>query len=190
MTENEKDRKEDLIILFSGGADSTLLLKFAKSIGRVPLAIMIDYNQLHIQELEYAKKFLDQNKISNMTVKIDGYHVNSGLTGNGKKGTYDGVSEFNVPGRNTIFLSIAYGIAESEDIGEIWFGANQSDYENLFPDCSQEYIERMNMVLSIASSKPIKIKAPLLGCDRYIVNELLKKYDIDKSELFSGYGKL
>ena len=39
----------DLVILFSGGADSTLLLKIAEKINRKPLALMIDYNQLHIQ---------------------------------------------------------------------------------------------------------------------------------------------
>src|SRR5574340_838795 len=104
--------KKDLIILYSGGADSTILLEIAKRAGRNPIALMIDYGQKHIEELTYAKKILDKNKIENMTIKISGFDVNSALTGSGEKGIYEGVDIHNVPGRNTIFLSLAYGIAE------------------------------------------------------------------------------
>ena len=83
----------DLVVLYSGGADSTLLLNLARSAGRQPLALMIDYNQLHIDELSHAKNYTEKNKYENMTIKIDGYNVNSALTGNGEKGIYDGMKK-------------------------------------------------------------------------------------------------
>jgi len=181
---------EDLVVLYSGGADSTLLLSMAIEMKREPLALMIDYKQLHIEELVYAKDFLDNYNIKNMTVEINGYNVNSGLTGSGKKGLYEGVSEFNVPARNSIFLTIAYGIAESRNINEIWFGANFEDYEHLFPDCTQEYIGRFNKMLEVAAVKPIKVYAPLLGMSKEMIKHFLKQFDIKNSEVFSGYGKL
>jgi 7-cyano-7-deazaguanine synthase len=182
--------KEDLVILFSGGADSTLLLKIAKDLGRNPLALMIDYGQKHIEELEFAKNYLNENLIVNMMIKISGYDVNSALTGSGEKGIYEGVDIHNVPARNTIFLALAYGIAESREIQEIWFGSNWQDYEHLFPDCYQEYIGRMNKVLEIAGVRPIKVYAPLLGMPKEMIMEILgKQYGIGKEDLYSGYGE-
>ncbi len=180
---------EDLILLYSGGADSTLLLKIARAMNRNVFALMIDYGQLHIEELEYAKKYLEDRKVPNMTIKISGFDVNSALTGNGEKGMYEGVDIHTVPARNTIFLSLAYGIAESKGITEIWFGANWQDYEHLFPDCYQEYIGRMNKVLEIAGVKPTKVYAPLLGMSKEMILELMRLYGIKQEEVYSGYGE-
>ena len=181
--------KEDLVILFSGGADSILLMALAKKLKRKPFALMINYGQLHIKELEFARNYCFQNNIENKTISIIGYDVNSALTGSGEKGIYEGVDIHNVPARNTIFLSLAYGIAESREISEIWYGANWEDYDHLFPDCYQEYIGRMNKVLEIAAVKPIKIYAPLLGMEKYMINGLLESAGIDKNEIYSGYGE-
>jgi len=188
-TKSTKSTKYDLLVLYSGGADSTILLKLAERAGRNPIALMIDYGQKHVDELKYAKEFLDKNKIKNIIIKISGFDVNSALTGSGEKGIYEGVDIHNVPGRNSIFLSLAYGIAESRGIQEIWFGANWEDYEHLFPDCTQEYIGRMNKVLEVAAVRPIKIYAPLLGMQKDLIMELLLDYKIGKEEVYSGYGE-
>ena len=180
---------EDLILLYSGGADSTLLLKIAQSIGRKVFAVMIDYGQLHIKELEVAKKYLEKNKIQNMTIKISGYNVNSALTGNGKKGIYEGVDIHNVPARNSIFLSLAAGVAESKRIKEVWIGCNWEDREHLFPDCYQEYLFNLNKVFEIAFSYPIKVYAPLLGMQKYMIKDLLSVFKIKEDEIYSGYGE-
>jgi 7-cyano-7-deazaguanine synthase len=150
---------------------------------------MIDYGQLHIKELEFANEYLKKHVIANMTIKIDGYNVNSALTGSGEKGNYEGVDIHNVPARNSIFLSLAYGVAESKGITEIWYGANWEDYEHLFPDCYQEYIGRMNKVLEIAGVRPIKIYAPLLGFQKYMIQSMMKLYKIKDEDVYSGYGE-
>jgi len=183
--------KCDLVILYSGGADSTLLLKISEKLNKTPLALMIDYGQKHIKELSFAKQYLDKNKIENITIKISGFDVNSALTGSGEKGLYEGVDIHNVPGRNTIFLSLAYGIAESRGITEIWMGANWEDYEHLFPDCTQNYLGAMNKVLAIAGVRSLKVYAPLLGMEKYMIKGILKnEYGIDpETDLYSGYGE-
>ena len=180
---------EDLILLYSGGADSTLLLKLAHSMNRKVFALMIDYGQLHSEELTFATKYCKDRKIPYQIVSIVNYNVNSALTGSGEKALYEGVDIHNVPARNTIFLSLAYGIAESKGITEIWFGANWEDYEHLFPDCYQEYIGRMNKVFEISGVRPIKIYAPLLGMQKYMVQALLKVYGVKDEEIYSGYGE-
>lgn len=180
---------EDLVVLYSGGADSTLLLNLAVSMNRKPLAVIIDYNQKHREELKLAKEYIEEHKIECVLIKIDGYDVNSALTGSGEKGLYKGVSIYNVPQRNTILLSFAAGIAESKNISEVWYGANYDDYENYFVDCWQEYVCRINKLFEISGSKPIKVYAPLLGMNKQMINSMLDIYNIDKNKIYSGYGE-
>jgi 7-cyano-7-deazaguanine synthase len=179
--------EHDLIMLYSGGADSMLMLKFALEFGRKPYCVLIDYGQKHINELKYAQTQLKNENIDFQIVKISDLNVSSGLTGD-LKTSYDGVHAMNVPGRNTMFISIAYSIAESMGIKEIWYGPDFSDRLNLFPDCYQDYVVAMNKVLEVAPSYPITLRAPLLGWTKEMVLEYLeKKYEIKQGYIHSGY---
>ena len=180
----------DLLILFSGGADSVLLLELALKLGKKPYCLLINYEQLHQAELVYARNYLRSKNINWQMSSIKGLNLRSGLTTSGASGLYEGTNEFYVPGRNTMFLSIALSIAENKDISEIWMGANYSDGENLFPDCTQEYIIKINELFKIATSKEIKVYAPLLGISKEYVFEALDLFDVNRDNLFSGYGDL
>jgi 7-cyano-7-deazaguanine synthase len=177
---------EDLVILYSGGADSTLLLKMAQSMDRKVFALMIDYGQLHIRELEYAKNICKQENIEYTVVELKNYNVKSGLT-TGEKGSYQGVHEMNVPARNTIMLSIAAGIAESKGSKEVWIGCDMSDFYGKFPDCVQSYIGEINNLFKIAFSYPIVVEAPLLGFKKEMILKMLETYGITEDKLFTGY---
>jgi len=144
----------DLVILYSGGSDSRLMLEFCKELDLKPYCLMIDYGQLNREELSFAKSHLEEAMVDCQTVKIDGLNINSGLTGNGSQNNSGLVHSHHVPGRNTMFLSIAFSIAESKDIDIIWLGSDFSDVLNLFPDCCQEYIVAMNNVFKLAGPKP------------------------------------
>ena len=181
--------KLGVVVLFSGGADSTLLVKLAFALGYKPLCLLIDYGQKHIKELDVAKQFIAKNNLDFMTVSLKDYNVNSGLTGTGDKNLYEGVHSHNVPARNTIFLSIAAGIAESNGAKQVWIGCDSDDYYNSFPDCKQEYIGKMNEVFKIAFSYPIEIEAPLLGMSKANILKMLKKFGVEENEIFSGYGE-
>jgi 7-cyano-7-deazaguanine synthase len=181
---------EDLVILFSGGADSNLLLQLAKAVKLNPYCILVHYGQFIEEELDFAAKQLDKMKVPYHVVSLIDLNVDSGLTGSGEKNTYKGVHERYVPGRNMMFLSIAFSIAESKGINTIWIGANYSDRENLFPDCYQEFIIKINELFKICGSKPIIVDAPLLGMTEEMVTRLLGYFRVSKGEIFSGYGDL
>jgi len=181
--------KEDLVILYSGGADSRLMLELAAMAEKLPYCVLIDYGQKHIKELEFARCQLDDRSIPHQTIKIDQWNVNSGLTGTLVEGNYEGVHPMNVPARNTIFLGFAMSIAESKGIDEVWYGPDYSDRINLFPDCYQEYVVQMNKVSEISGVKPIKIVAPLMGMPKELILRILERYlGISEDDLFSGYG--
>jgi 7-cyano-7-deazaguanine synthase len=183
------DRNYDCLILFSSGADSILLGEMAKEMKMKPFFLMIDYNQLHIEELDSATKYLQNNKneCGWTKVKLD-IVINSALTGRGEKGLYKGVSEYHVPMRNSMFLTVACSYAEAMGIPKIWIGCDFSDAIHNFLDCEQEYIIGFNEFLKVASPANITVEAPLLGFSKEMVVKMLdaKGIDIEK-EGYSGY---
>ncbi len=178
-----------IVILYSGGADSRLMLEFAKLMKKEIILLSIDYNQLHSQELIFVNKICKQEKLKHVKVKLD-VPVNSALTGDGKKNMSGLVHEFHVPGRNSMFLSIAFSIAESNNCDSIWIGCDWSDRLHLFPDCYQEYLVKINELFKVAGPFEIKVEAPLLGLSKENVLSLLQNAKIDDKEFFSGYGNL
>ncbi len=179
----------DLVILYSGGADSRLLVELALGAEKTPLCILIDYGQKHVRELDFAEEQLTKLAVKYKRINIPVYvelGINSGLTGDNKEGTFEGVHSHNVPGRNSIFLSVAFALAESKGIDLIWYGADHSDAENKFPDCMQEYLLKINEVFAISGVKPIKVEAPLLGMPKELIIKTLKSMDVHDT-IFSGY---
>lgn len=176
----------DIVMLYSGGADSRLMLELAKRMNKKVFAVLIDYGQRHKQELEFAKKILEENKVPYQVVKIEGLKLHSKLL----DGIIvaDNVNEHYVPARNTWMLGIALAFADSLNAKEVWYGADYSDRVNLFPDCYQEYVVRYNELAKCALSRSVQIKAPLLGIPKEDVRKLLKAFGVKEEEYFSGYG--
>jgi len=180
----------DIVMLYSGGADSMLMLKLAKMAGKVPYCVLIDYGQKHVKELEYAENQLkaEDIEIGYQIIKVENLGVDSGLTGELTEARWSNVHEMNVPGRNTIFIGLAISVAENMGIDEVWYGPDYSDRIHLFPDCYQEFVVKMNEVLAISGVKPIKLVAPLLGMTKELILEILEnQFDIQPVELHSGY---
>lgn len=179
----------DLLILYSGGADSRLMLELAFRLGKKPYCLLVHYGQLHEEELHWAAEQLDKKKVDRQKVTVSNLNIDSGLTGSGEKNRSGNVHEMHVPGRNTIFLSLALSIAESKGISTIWIGCDWSDRLNLFPDCYQEYLVKVNELFKIAGPKPITVEAPLMGMSKEVILHILKSFAIDMSEVYSGYGE-
>lgn len=180
----------NLVILFSGGADSILLLELSKILRLTPICIIIDYQQLHYEEINFAKRYLQKKTIPFRIVKLHDLQIHSGLTGSGVKSRFEGVHEMHVPSRNLMFVGIAASVAEDLDIDTIWYGADYSDYINQFPDCTQEWFGRINKVLEINGPKKIKLEAPLAGLSKESILQILDKLGVSENSMFSGYGSL
>ena len=181
---------ERVLILFSGGADSVFMVHIANQMRYIPICVLFDYGQLHIEELEVAKKYLDVQGINYQIVKVDGLKINSGLTGDGIKNNTGDVHEMHVPMRNSMFLSLACSIAEGNGIKKVWIGCDMDDRYHLFPDCYQEYIVSFNEMLKFASPKEIIVEVPVLGFSKENVLKYLDGVGITPDKYFSGYGDL
>lgn len=183
-------KQKPIVMLYSGGADSVLLLKLAQMSGRQPHCVLINYGQKHVDELTVAENQLSDWGVKYQVITIDGLNVNSGLTGDLEEGRWDNVSEMHVPARNTIFIGLAMSVAENMGVDEVWYGPDYSDRIHLFPDCYQEYVVKMNEMMAVSGPKPITLHAPLLGMTKEVILEILDCFwSIKADKLYSGYEK-
>lgn len=185
MKEVSKDEK--IILLFSGGWESSVLLFIARELGYKVHCIIVDYGQEHIEEVEYAKSMCEEKGFGYTMVEMQ-IPTKSALT-NPLGTPYEKVSPWYVPGRNLMLVSAAAAIAESEGVETIWIGASYTDRENNFPDCSQEWVHAINKVLAEGTSRKVRVLAPLLGFTKKMVIEMGNYFDINEEEVFSGYGE-
>lgn len=166
------------VVLLSGGLDSTTTLAIAKSQGYTCHAITFDYGQRHVAELNAAKKIaslmniashkvfkiaLDQiggSALTDKNIAVPEYQVHA----------YNQIPITYVPARNTIFLSIALGFAETLHAQAIFIGASSVDYSG-YPDCRPEYFTAFNHLAQLATKEGVEghvltIQTPLLNLSK------------------------
>lgn len=177
-----------ILLLFSGGYESTVLLKLALELGYDVNCLTFDYGQVHKEEIARAVNICQTCNVPIRVMEI-ALPVNSVLLQNSGNVHYEGVSPYHIPSRNLVFVSIASGICESENLDTIWIGASYEDRVNQFPDCTQEWVVSVNNVLQKNGSFVIKLEAPLLGFTKELVKKVSEFLRIDDNLIFSGYGK-
>ena len=131
------------VVLLSGGLDSMVCAALAREAGFAVAALTIDYGQRHRVELEAAARIAatlaDRHIVLPLDLRAFG---GSALTADidvPKGGVEVGIPVTYVPARNTIFLSLALGLAEAIDARDIYIGVNALDYSG-YPDCRPQFI--------------------------------------------------
>jgi 7-cyano-7-deazaguanine synthase len=153
------------VVLLSGGLDSATVLAMAREQRRGCIALSFAYGQRHEIELAAAQRVaqsigVSEHVVYNLDLRVFG---GSALTGeiNVPKDSVGapGIPVTYVPARNTIFLSIALGLAEARKAQEIWIGINAVDYSG-YPDCRPEFIEAFQQVVLRGTKSGIERKEP------------------------------
>jgi 7-cyano-7-deazaguanine synthase len=147
----------DIVVLFSGGLDSTTLAQYAKDEGDRELHLLtFDYGQTHDLEIG-AAVWLAENFLKPKTHRVMRLELPD-LVKSRLVGTQDGDlatmtleemganSPAYVPGRNTIFVSLGLGLAESIGAKELWVGATANDDQG-FPDCRYTYFRAWDSLI-------------------------------------------
>src|SRR3954465_3964242 len=151
--------KPKAVVLLSGGMDSATTAAIALSEGFDVHALSFHYGQRHAAELDAARRVARQLGIRNhMVLDIDLRLIGgSALTGElplprdtplDRIG--DAIPATYVPARNTIFLSLALGLAEVIGANDIFIGANAMDYSG-YPDCRPEYFRAFQNLARLAT---------------------------------------
>jgi len=194
------------IILLSGGQDSTTCLYWSKKHFKEIYAIGFDYGQMHIKELEQAKKIAQDANVEYKIFNVKNLLASSSLT---KHTNHNDKSYINTElpasftsGRNILFLSIAGSYASELGINDIVMGVCQTDYSG-YPDCRRTSIDAMQNVLSLAyGNGDFRIHTPLmyltkaetwkiakeLDCLNVIINDTLTDYNGNDTKNEWGMG--
>lgn len=189
------------VVLLSGGLDSATSLAIARDMGFICHALSFDYAQRHGVELAAAAAVAASlGAVEHRVVKIDlsaaGGFGRSALTDDidvpMDRDITDGIPETYVPARNTIFLSIALGLAEVIGAYDIFIGVNTVDYSG-YPDCRPEFIEAFEVLANLATAAGIAgggrfvIHAPLVAMTKARIISWGRELGVDYSLTHSCY---
>jgi 7-cyano-7-deazaguanine synthase len=186
------------VILLSGGLDSMVCAGIARERGYSVVALTIDYNQRHRVELEAANKIADQLADRHIVLPLDlRAFGGSALTGDiavPKDGVGEGIPVTYVPARNTIFLSLALGLAEATGARDLFIGVNALDYSG-YPDCRPAFIEEFETLANLATKAGVEggaftIHAPLQRMTKADIAREAQRLGLDAALSHSCYDPL
>ena len=164
------------ICLLSGGMDSAVCLAEARREGFRTCALTLRYGQRQAVELEAAARVAGalgaaEHRVVDLDLAALG---GSSLVGAGEvpkdrecAAIGEGVPSTYVPARNTVFLAVALGWAETLGARDLFFGANAVDYSG-YPDCRPEFIAAFEQLANVATAagaergERFRVHAPLL----------------------------
>jgi len=141
----------------------------AREAGYSVLALTVDYNQRHRVELEAARriasKLADRHVVLPLDLRAFGGSALTGDIAVPKDGLGEGIPVTYVPARNTIFLSVALGLAEASGARDIFIGVNALDYSG-YPDCRPAFVAEFERLANLATKAgvegdPFRLHAPL-----------------------------
>lgn len=189
-------------MLLSGGLDSMVCAAIAREQGYSVVALTIDYIQRHRVEIEAARQIagaladrhivlpLDLRAFGGSALTADIAVPKDGVGANNQ----GGIPVTYVPARNTIFLSLALGLAEASGARDLFIGVNALDYSG-YPDCRPEFIAEFEKLANLATKAGVEgerfaIHAPLLHMTKADITREAQRLGLDASLSHSCYDPL
>lgn len=195
------------VVIYSGGADSYTLLHWVISEygGKEDLvALSFNYGQRHKKELGFAREECARLGIRHHVVDLRS--AGELLTGSAltlgsipvPHGHYqeDSMRATVVPGRNTIMLAIAIGVAEAEHkrlhssdphaLSRVFYGAHAGDHY-IYPDCRDGYVRDMNKVAQSATLGNVVVEAPFINNSKGEIIRIGDRLGLDYSRAWTCY---
>jgi 7-cyano-7-deazaguanine synthase len=187
----------DSVAIVSGGMDSVTLLHYLVNVKkRKPAVITFIYGQKHTKEIGYAQAqvsllgcqehlLLDLSHLSAVfsgsALVSDGVSIPDAaeVEGDPQPATY-------VPNRNMIFLALAAAYAESQGVGDIYYGAQRHDMYGYW-DTTPEFLEQLNQVYSLNRKTPMKILAPFVDHSKTDILRIGMELEVDYGQTWSCY---
>ncbi|WP_420138352.1 7-cyano-7-deazaguanine synthase QueC [Sphingomonas sp.] len=193
----KNDAENGAVVLVSGGLDSMVVAALAVEAGHRLIALTIDYNQRHRIELEAAARIARHLGAERHIVlpldltRFGGSSLTDAALAVPKDGVQPGIPSTYVPARNTIFLSLALGLAEATGARAIHIGVNALDYSG-YPDCRPEFVEAFETLANLATKAGVEgdrfvVRTPLLHMTKADIAAEAARLGIDAGMSWSCY---
>ncbi len=197
-----KDTQKRAVVLLSGGLDSATVAACLLRDGYHVTALSIDYGQRHAVELKAAATIahevgVNEHRVMKLDLRAFGGSALTDETIEVPKA--DAVDEdvstdipiTYVPARNTIFLSLALGLAEAVGADQIGIGVNALDYSG-YPDCRPEFVNKFGELADLATregveGRPINLYTPLLDLTKVEILKLAYRLNVPVDKTISCY---
>lgn len=158
---------EKVVVLHSGGLDSTALLYHLRDTGFDVHPISVNYGQRHSRELEAAHAICVAGHFPGQLVDLSSLRYvmrGSSQTEGGidvPEGHYseDNMAITVVPNRNMVLLSIATAYAISLRAGWVAYAAHAGDHAQ-YPDCRQVFIDAIEQAIDLCDDHSPALMAP------------------------------
>ena len=167
---------ERAVVLLSGGLDSSTLLHYVvKRLGAGEVyALSFLYGQKHKREIEAAAWQAQAAGVKAHDIVDMGFFgaLTPGLSAltdasvavprlaDLDAATLTQPSTY-VPNRNMMLLSVAAAYAEARTVRDVFYGAQTQDSYGYW-DCTAEFVERINSLLSLNRQPPVVVHAPFV----------------------------
>jgi 7-cyano-7-deazaguanine synthase len=180
---------KDKLAIISGGMDSITMLHCWSD--QIALAISFNYNQRHKKELDYAKLNCNNLSIPWWEIHLD-IPLKSSLMANSREDIPDGhytdesMKSTVVPFRNGIMLSIAVGIAESNNLSSVMM-ANHSGDHAIYPDCRPAFTDAFNKAAQAGTYSHVAIFTPFINMTKRGIAVMGNDYNVPFENTWSCY---
>ncbi len=183
---------KDLLIVLSGGMDSTTLLYDKQD--RIGLAVSFNYGSKHNdKEIPFAAISCEKLGIEHVVIDLqkamEGFKSDLLKTGGDvPEGWYDqdNMASTVVPFRNGIMLSIAAGLAESRELSGLMLASHAGDHAQ-YPDCRADFTDSMKDAIYLGTSNNVKLLAPYNIISKREIAEIGDKLNIPWEDTWSCY---
>ena len=189
------EKKNAALVCFSGGQDSTTCLYWAKKRFEYVEAVIFEYGQRHVNEVEIAEKLAAEAGVSCQILDLSllSQLAPNSLTDNtivmDEEKPADSYPNTFVPGRNMLFLSFAAVLARSHGIFNIVTGVSEADYSG-YPDCRDTFIRSLNVTLNLAMDEQFILHTPLMYRDKsevWALADELGIFDLVRTQTLTCY---
>ena len=188
------------VILLSGGLDSTTCVAWARAQGMECHTLAIDYGQRHRIELDAAARVaaaqgVRDHRVVRMDLRAIGGSALTADTpvpkGRDEAAMSAGVPVTYVPARNSAFLCLALGFAETVRATDLVAGMNVLDYSG-YPDCRPEFVRAFESMANLATQAGVEgaryhVHTPLMTLDKAGIIRLGDSLGVDYAVTHSCY---
>jgi 7-cyano-7-deazaguanine synthase len=187
-----------VVVVFSGGLDSTTLAYWLASRGARLTLLSVDYGQRHGKELLFAARtatrlgavhhvadlrlagqLLGGSALTSAAVPVpDGHYTDESM-----RATV-------VPNRNALLLDLATGLAISTGAGAVAYGAHAGDHA-VYPDCRPEFVAAYEQMALTANAGFLPggftVLAPFITMTKAEIASLAAGLDVPVGQTWSCY---
>lgn len=176
-----------VLVLHSGGMDSTTCLYKAHRDGAEVFSLGINYGQRLAVELMFAQRHCDILGVPREVINVNWHKPERPIpTGRSVAEMRASISPAFLPSRNALFLTLASAHAAGVDADEVHIGINSVEFSG-YPDCTPAFLESFSAMMAIANPGGPRLVAPLLDMDKPQIAALARGLGIGEHDTWSCY---